>query len=380
MSINGKTQYQETVNEEPRRASILRNRGRRGKKRKTEEWKIFYANARGILSKRNSLIDILGDLRPQVALITETMLTHSHGLQIDGYSYIGKLRMGRSGGVGILVSNNVKGAITPHETSRNIEIIWISINRKLDRPLFLGVYYGKQETRTNKEEIGKEMDELTEEIMDIQKEGNVILFMDGNGKIGILGEEPSRNGKLLMKVFEDTELGILNKSEKCEGQVTRVNRSNSSEKSAIDFVVATKEFMGNVKSMKIDESETYVLQGKSRSDHNSIVVNVCIDNIRKNEKVYEAKWRLNAPPEKWAEFRAKIDNFQKHSCALFKNRLYSMEEKYRKWTKEIEKRAMDTIGKTTMRSKKRIESELISTLRKKKKRQDTGLKKKRTLC
>ena len=95
------------------------------------------------------------------------------------------------GGVGICVRNDIRPNIAAHISERNLEIMWVSIRRKKMPPLFVGTYYGKQETRTNKNEIEREMTLLNEEIEEIQKEGEILLTMDGNAKIGLLGEEIS---------------------------------------------------------------------------------------------------------------------------------------------------------------------------------------------
>ena len=60
-------------------------------------------------------------------------------------------------------------------------------------------YYGKQESRTSKEEIEKEMTLLTEEIEETKNNGEILLAMDANAKIGLLGENDSRKGKLIKK-------------------------------------------------------------------------------------------------------------------------------------------------------------------------------------
>ena len=73
-------------------------------------------------------------------------------------------------------------------SNRNIEVIWVSIRRKNLPPIIVGTYYGKQESRTSKEEIEKEMTLLTEELEEMKNEGEVLLTMDGNAKIGLLGE------------------------------------------------------------------------------------------------------------------------------------------------------------------------------------------------
>ena len=102
----------------------------------------------------------------------------------------------------MLIRDDIKKLVILHTSERNIEIMWISVRRKNHRPVFIGCYYGRQETRCNKEEITEEMQLLSEEIEEFQNEGDVIIFMDGNGKVGLLGEEKSRNGKLLEQVFD----------------------------------------------------------------------------------------------------------------------------------------------------------------------------------
>ena len=105
----------------------------------------------------------------------------------------------------------------------------------------VGVYYGKQESRTTKEEINKEMYLLKEEITEMSNEGEIILAMDGNAKIGILGEQISRNGMMLLDVFKTVNLSVINLSNKCSGKITRKNTKDNNEISAINFVVVSAE-------------------------------------------------------------------------------------------------------------------------------------------
>ena len=71
------------------------------------------------------------------------------------------------------------------------------------------------------------MQTLKEEIMEMQAEGEILLIMDGNAKIGLLNEPISRNGKYLLQVINETHLAIMNKSNKCKGKVTRKNTKNN---------------------------------------------------------------------------------------------------------------------------------------------------------
>ena len=126
-----------------------------------------------------------------------------------------------------------------------------------------------------------EMDKLSEEIQEKKVEGDVILFMDGNGKIGILGEEASRNGKMLLEVFEECDLVIMNQSEKCTGAITRENRKKKDEKSAIDFLVVSQDVEDNIQKVTIDEKGNYLVSGSSPSDHNSFLVKLNLKNLEK---------------------------------------------------------------------------------------------------
>ena len=62
-------------------------------------------------------------------------------------------------------------------------MIWVNIRRKNKPPLIIGTYYGKQESRTNKNEIEQELQLLSEEITEMKHEGEIIIAMDGNAKI-----------------------------------------------------------------------------------------------------------------------------------------------------------------------------------------------------
>ena len=160
--------------------------------------KIMYSNIRGLKGKRSSLIEQLHAEKPNFFLLTETLLTSDLDILIEGYTFFGRSRQERTGGgVGILVRNDTLNYTIPHVTDRDIEIIWVSYKREKHKPTFIGCYYGKQESRCSKEQIINEIDRLNEEIQEYKNEGEILIFMDGNGKIGLLGEEKSRNGKLI---------------------------------------------------------------------------------------------------------------------------------------------------------------------------------------
>ena len=92
--------------------------------------------------------------------------------QIEGYTFFSRARTGKQGGgVAILARDDICKNIIPHISDRNIEMIWVSYKTKKCSPLFIGCYYGKQETRCSKEEITTEMESLSEEIQENMNEG-----------------------------------------------------------------------------------------------------------------------------------------------------------------------------------------------------------------
>lgn len=328
------------------------------------EWKIIYCNIRGLKSKMTSINDIVSELEPEILLLAETHLKNDVGVRLKGYTYFGRSRTeGSGGGVGIMVKNDIKSRVAPHTIDKDIEMIWISVRRHEERPMFVGVYYGKQESRVSKADIEYEMDLLTEELIERQSEGEILLAMDGNGKIGLLGEPVSRNGKLLLNTFEETDLNIMNKSEKCSGTVTRQNTKKQNEKSAIDFVLCSEEIETMISKIEIDEEGLYKIKGCSDSDHNTILININLKKVASRSDKKRVTWRLNAPEEKWKMFREKLGSID------FGSKLYetSMTNTYTEWLRRIEGVALDSIGKTTQKDNKNIKvSAQVMQLRKEK--------------
>ena len=277
----------------------------------------MYANVRGIKSKLISISEILNETNPHLFLITD--ITNS-GLNINGYTFFGRKREEKTGGgVGVLVRNDVRNNIAVHISSRDIEIMWVSVRRKNSPPLIAGVYYGKQESRTSKAEIETEMQLLNEEIEEMKMDGEILIAMDGNAKVGLLGEDVSRNGQLLLQTFENTGLDIINKSDKCRGSVTRPNTKNTTEQSAIDFIVTNECVKQWVKQKTIDEEGLHKIRGKNNSDHKTITLSIEIENIDKTRIDKKTIWNLKASQEKWDLYANELDKRRERATAFITN-------------------------------------------------------------
>ena len=310
----------------------------------------MYSNIRGMKGKKNSLTEILHDNDPQIYLLTETQLRSDTGMKIDGYNFYSRKREGKSGGgVGILVRNDIVNKTAPHISDRNIEMMWISLRTKGERPLMIGVYYGQQESMS-KNEIELEMSLLKEEIHEMRNEGEILIAMDGNGKIGLLGEEQSRNGKLLLHVFAETNLLILNNSDICDGKITRQNTKIDSEKSAIDYILTSPDMSTLVTKMVIDEDGLYKIKGKHETDHNTICLDLAIGQIERSKTIKKTDWNLRASSEKWASFGDELVARTEKAKQILTEKDKPFETRYANWFQELNAAAMKTIGKTTFKA------------------------------
>ena len=315
----------------------------------------MYANVRGMKSKITNLATILDDCKPEVFLLTETQLRSNVGINIAGYSFHGRKREGKiGGGVGILVRNDVRQNVFIHSSTRDIELMWLSVQRAKKSPIIIGTYYGKQLSRTSKQEIQREMNLLEEEITEMKKDGEILICMDGNAKLNLLGEGFCRNGKLLKQVFERTDLSMINRSSKCEGKLTRKNTKDENEVSAIDFVLASQTAEKWISKVIIDEDGLYKIKGKLDSDHNTILINIRIPNIEKFRAKKTTVWNLRAPSEKWADFSDQLRQNCEWAASQISDSSIPLETRYNNWYRGVEQMARQTIGKTTLKATRDI--------------------------
>ena len=320
----------------------------------------MYANTRGLHSKKICIQDMLDENKPDIFLLTETQLKSDMGIKFKGYCFFGKQRTSSTGGgVGILVKEELKTIIAPYYSERNLEIIWVTLKSSNNRPIFFGSYYGKQES-CPKAEIETEMMQIQEEIKTLKNEGEIFLAMDGNGKIGILNEKTSRNGQYLLSMFEQTELYIINESEKCEGKITRQNPRKPSEVSAIDFIVTSAEVESYIQNMKIDEEGLLKVKGKNESDHNTITVNMKISHENRTQGKKETI-QLNARPESWKRYREKIKDL---NAKTDYNIATNPSDTYSNWVQKIETAATSTLGTKKVKTTNEFQSYELKNLRK----------------
>ena len=76
---------------------------------------------------------------------------------VSGYSWVGKNRQHKGGGIGYFIKNTIKNYCTVEpDNDTTTEILRIKLKLKRQENLFIGVLYGKQESKHCMKELEEE--------------------------------------------------------------------------------------------------------------------------------------------------------------------------------------------------------------------------------
>ena len=116
----------------------------------------------------------------------------------------------------------------------------------------------------------------------------MLVVGDFNAKLKSNLQNVSQNGKLLEQVINDFNMKVANTLPIYEGQQTRVNNNNSSERSVIDYLLFSEKLEPNFKKLVIDESKTicpYKVTNdkKTYNDHHAFIFNMQMKILKKKQ-------------------------------------------------------------------------------------------------
>ena len=157
------------------------------------------------------------------------------------------------------------------------------------------VAYGPQENECtdNKQDFFRDL-QIEVEACTVQKD-SLLLVGDLNSKIEYVNGQInaiSSNGKYLKDVIIQSNLRVLNFSNKCTGKWTHVIRK-SNQKSVIDYIIVDEELSGKVTEILIDEDCLHtpfriVTENKKPraqySDHNTIITKFKVNRDNEDKK------------------------------------------------------------------------------------------------
>ncbi len=281
----GRTEERKKMDDSGRSAEEHRaKQGKKRKRRKRKEQKhtnrkpkqgttrILYGNIRGQAEKMwEEIAAMVKKEQYDIVCLTETHWRKgSRGKQIEGYRRYTKSRgveERKGGGLAIycketLGSHEWAGESGEQDRTGN-ERMWIVLGQQ-DSNLAIGVVYmragGGQEVREWNDDIESN---LMEEIQQLKKEGTeVCLVGDFNGHIEGMrekqGEKTDTNGERVMRLTEQNNMEIVNRSEKCRGKWTWMQRGS---KTVVDYVMMDTNLAERIVKMTVDEEGIMPAQG-----------------------------------------------------------------------------------------------------------------------
>ena len=207
------------------------------------------------------------------------------------------------GGIGFLINISIKTAITieQQELNTNTETMWIRIYVKRKETLFIGLFYGKQENRNNNITLAEEFNTMERHLYQYTTNNQNNENWKWRTRCTQWGSQNNTKQKRLINLTNNLDLKILNKSPKCKGKWTRINTKN--EKSIIDYALCTQALYTNINTIIIDEEDNYKPNGKSKTDHNSIIE--ITSTVKK--KIDNYQWKINSNTN-WTRFRETMQN------------------------------------------------------------------------
>ncbi len=219
---------------------------------------IYYDNINGVLSKQDSLRDIIKMKKPDIVALCETKLHKNSKFEIKGYNMIkSNLKAGKEG-ILVAVKEGTYNTIQMIYESeyRNIGTVEIKYPEDTVRVI---IGHGPQEDAPVEEKEEFYNDLKTEAERCLAAGCRLIITGDFNAKLES-GDQyvPKGNGKLLREVVDMYQLKILNHDPKTEGKWTRIQkRKNEEIKSVLDYVIVDTATKEKVKEMIIDESKLF---------------------------------------------------------------------------------------------------------------------------
>jgi len=275
---------------------------KRRQKKKGKTLNLLYANVRGARGKIASLQTATDINQSHVVTIVETK---GNPPKLKGFEWLNTQSKGSKGGVAIAIREDVlPSARQVNEVETNLDTQWVEIKAN-NSGLFIGTFYGKQET-CSKEENEEEFSKLTTQIKRLQQQGEVILTGDFNAKLEVqiqgTTQEESTRGTMLKKLIEETDMIPVNINQE-EVKYTRVNRTNQNEKSVIDYILMTKKIADTATDTEVDEVGLLRIKGTKESDHNTITTKVKTKWENKVEK--RRVWNIRNK-EGWLQYNKEI--------------------------------------------------------------------------
>ena len=372
---NAGTEYVQNVRRNRRRRMSRKGRKNRRKKKQNKVCKseliLMHANVRGFLSKKQSIIDNVEKVSPDIFLTNEHGLRGKNKVNIPSYFSFTKCRESKqSGGCSISVVNAMKQeTVKVKEGINDDEYIIVRIET-FAFPINIVSYYGEQESRSGGND--KVLDKWLRFRQDIEailfKGEEVIILGDfnkhiGNDHLGVKGNKPdiTFGGRLVRDFLGTGDLVLINSTEKCiGGPFTREDPSGRADKSCLDLAMVSVRLAPFVKEMVIDNERLYAMNrvvtknGKltiTPTDHYTVILKLVNLPSSMDERVRPVVWNLDKPGG-WNSYKELTDSRADDIRQVVEDENNSVSDIYRKFNKIHTDIKFEAFGKTTVKGRK----------------------------
>ena len=233
-------------------------------------------NSNGILSKKESLSHIVDQLKPSILFLQETKVTRKGQIKIPGYEIFEFVRAKANGGSILTAAHSNLQPVLISDGEDDSEILVIQAQLGKYNCRFINAY-GPQEYASLEVRIAFYA-RLDQEVKNAKLFNCLVcLEMDANAKVGceIIKDDPNKlsgNGEFFLDFVARNNLVIGNATDLCEGRITRKRVTvNGIEESILDYFVFCQELFLLLKSMKIDENQSFVLTKYSKKKGQTVV-------------------------------------------------------------------------------------------------------------
>ena len=248
----------------------------------------YYGNINGLSKKRDSLNMIRNEHNPHIVCLFKTKLSHNNKIKIPVYYIFKESKNALSGGIIIVVKEEISSKWIEATEIENNWILWRRIDTQNVVTTITSVH-GPQENDLFEEKTKLYDDVIVEIQRACTRSPYVLIIGDFNTKLKSNLQNVSQNGKLFEHMINDFNMKIANTLPICKDQWSRANNKNSSVRSIIDYLLLSEKLEPNFRKLLIVESKPiypYKVTNdkKTYSDHNAFIFSMQMKINNSNKK------------------------------------------------------------------------------------------------
>ena len=322
-----------------------RERGK-GRGRRVRAITINLAGGKARVAELRRVIET-GALGVEVIAVQETWLKGEEILTIPGFSYFGNNRAKQGkrgeGGVGVFVAGHL--VATRVKEYREQEWVWVKVEVRSGKPLYICSMYGPQEEE-RREEVEKTYNRLGQQVETLQEKGHILIMGDLNAKIGKGGErvggaakgETSPNGSAVVALLEEQKLwSLLDRDSLSSGPTFYSTGGNST----IDHILTSGRLWEEGARARVRRDL------EIGSDHIPVEVVVKIGVDRPPRQKQHKRWKVE---------RLERDEVQREFAeGIERGKIEGgVEERWTEWKRRIRESAKKAVGEKGCGGKGRV--------------------------